>query len=61
AQKQLVFNIMNNYEATSKKEKPGIGLNNLKKRLELIYPKRHHLQIEQTDGVYNAKLNIQTF
>ncbi|MEM1259684.1 MAG: histidine kinase [Bacteroidota bacterium] len=59
--KEVQFSIVNNYEATAKKERLGIGLNNLKKRLELIYPNRNHLQIEQTEGIYKVKLTIQTY
>lgn len=58
---QLVFKIANNFDAKVETQKGGTGLNNLKKRLELIYPNRHHLQIEQTEGIYKAKLTIQTY
>ncbi|WP_052272880.1 sensor histidine kinase [Flavihumibacter solisilvae] len=36
----------------------GIGLKNVKKRLQLLYPGRHSLAIESTDTVFNVKLQL---
>ena len=37
----------------------GIGLNNVKKRLELVYPNRHFLKIEQNETFFvQLKLEI---
>lgn len=36
----------------------GIGLVNLKKRLELLYPDRHHLTLNQQDGRYVVHLKL---
>ncbi|MFH1853257.1 MAG: histidine kinase [Candidatus Neomarinimicrobiota bacterium] len=36
----------------------GIGLENVRKRLELIYPGRHRLEIERTDGKFRVCLTI---
>ncbi|MBO3697005.1 histidine kinase [Fabibacter sp. E12] len=36
----------------------GTGLNNLKQRLKLCYPKRHTFEVKATDGVYKAKLEL---
>jgi two-component system, LytTR family, sensor kinase len=38
---------------------PGIGLENLKKRLRLIYPNRHELEINKTKNKFEVNLNIQ--
>lgn len=38
---------------------PGIGLENLKKRLKLLYPDRHKLEIHKTDNKFEADLQIQ--
>jgi len=36
----------------------GIGLKNVKRRLELIYPGRHKLQIDSTEEIYTVDLTI---
>jgi sensor histidine kinase YesM len=37
----------------------GIGLTNVKRRLELIYPKRYELDIEQNQEIYLVNLKIK--
>ena len=37
----------------------GIGLNNVKRRLELLYPAKHELKIEETDNTFKIRLNLQ--
>lgn len=37
----------------------GIGIANVKKRLSILYPKRHHLKIEENDGIFKVKLNLK--
>lgn len=39
--------------------KGGIGLKNLKKRLELLYPDRHKLQIQDNENTFLVKLEIE--
>lgn len=39
--------------------KSGLGLNNLIQRLELSYPEKYSLDIENENGVYNAKLVVR--
>ena len=39
---------------------PGIGLDNLKQRLEMTYPGKHHLEITETEDRFKAELEIQT-
>jgi two-component system LytT family sensor kinase len=36
----------------------GIGLGNVRRRLELVYPGKHQLQIHQEDGTFRVKLEI---
>jgi LytS/YehU family sensor histidine kinase len=36
----------------------GIGLSNLKRRLALVYPKRHSIQFEETENRYKVSLKI---
>ena len=40
------------------KEKGGIGLDNVKKRLELIYPDKHFLQIQSFKDRYKVDLQL---
>ena len=40
-------------------EKSGTGLENLKKRLQLIYPQKHQLVIEQTSNQFKVIFHIQ--
>ena len=37
----------------------GIGLENVKRRLALIYPGSHNLEIENTEETYRVSLNIK--
>ncbi len=57
---KLHFLCSNNYQHTSdnKAIDEGIGLQNVKKRLELIYPKKHVLTITQKDSSYQVELII---
>jgi two-component system sensor histidine kinase AlgZ len=56
---QILFNIENNFDPTIETEHKGIGLNNLKRRLELVYPKNHTLSFLKNNDVYKAQLNIK--
>ncbi len=38
----------------------GIGLGNVKRRLELLYPGKHELNIVDTDTLFSVKLKLQT-
>jgi hypothetical protein len=52
------FKIENNYEPMEINEAEGIGLENLKRRLELIYPKTHELNIHRTTKIFAVDLKI---
>ncbi|WP_166964142.1 sensor histidine kinase [Yeosuana marina] len=54
------FEIENNFEKPETKHKTGIGLENLKQRLQLLYPKKHQLTIENNDSVYKLSLKLDT-
>lgn len=56
--RRLLFSIENNYEDATPSHHKGIGLNNLKKRLEYLYPKRHELIITAQTSVYHLQLNL---
>jgi two-component system LytT family sensor kinase len=60
--KQLHFSCENtNYSFVKKMEgdKSGIGLENIKRRLDLVYPGKHRLMIDDKDGKFNVKLEIE--
>jgi len=38
---------------------PGVGLANVRKRLELLYPKRHALIVEETAETFRVHLSLQ--
>lgn len=56
----LRFSVTNNYEprSFSESEAGGIGLQNLKRRLELLYPGRHHLQITRQKDLFSIHLKL---
>lgn len=60
ATKQLVdFEIENNFDAEETHGPEGIGLNNLKKRLELVYLNRHELEISPSQAnIYKIRLRL---
>jgi len=53
------FEIENNFDPSENAKSGGIGLKNLKRRLELVYPKKHDLSYSTVDNVYKAELKIQ--
>ena len=56
---EISFDIKNNFDASQIQEETGIGLENLKRRLELVYPKKHRLTNTTTKDVYQAHLTIK--
>jgi len=54
----LLFTIENNYRKIKKKN-IGVGLNNLKRRLQLLFPKKHELQIIVKPSVFKVQLTIK--
>jgi LytS/YehU family sensor histidine kinase len=59
----IVFDISNFYENNKKGSgsvASGYGINNLKKRLALIYPGKNQLLIESADSIFHVKLTIDT-
>jgi two-component system, LytTR family, sensor kinase len=57
----LLFTVENSKEPgiIRLEKKGGIGLTNVKRRLELLYPGRHELRIDETDKTFSVKLNLQ--
>ncbi|MCL6524271.1 MAG: histidine kinase [Thermoflavifilum sp.] len=62
ANKTVYFHISNSIpdRAYTKDEAGGIGLQNIRKRLELLYPNKHQLHIDTHDGVFTVDLQIDT-
>ena len=59
--KVLVFECRNNYNSTnhSKDGNSGIGLANVKSRLELLYPGKHMLEIDDRDQIFSVRLKLE--
>lgn len=57
-EKEIIFNIENNFDLSEATQEQGIGLKNLKRRLELVYPNKHMLAIATTKNKYTVKLSL---
>ena len=55
----LYLKVENSFTVPSKPKKPGLGLINAKKRLQLAYPGKHELHISQNDDIYSVALTLQ--
>lgn len=58
-QGRLKFLVTNNVNPKKKATEPGIGLDNLKKRLALIYPERYNFETRSTETNFEADLEIE--
>ncbi|AEV97854.1 hypothetical protein A4D02_15590 [Niastella koreensis] len=58
-EQQLDFRVVNNYNPAnqSKDRHSGIGLNNVKSRLELLYANNYQLSIDNKNNIYSVHLN----
>jgi two-component system LytT family sensor kinase len=56
----LVFKVKNKYSEKEeiKDKTSGIGLNNVSRRLDLLYPKNHTLEISTQDGWFSVNLYL---
>jgi hypothetical protein len=52
------FTVENNFDLAETGELPGIGLENLRRRLELTYPDQYQLELRVKDDTYFASLSI---
>lgn len=60
--KQLVFKTENRValrEKPSPEENGGLGIQNVEKRLNLIYPDRHSFEYRKEDGVFHLEMKIE--
>lgn len=55
---ELYFCVENHIGKGTKDKSSGIGLQNVKSRLELLYPNQHLLTIEKQDEIYKASLKL---
>lgn len=55
----IIFEIENNFDAEEISETSGIGLKNLKRRLNLVYPNNHKLTFSNQNSNYKVKLELQ--
>lgn len=53
---KIQFDIENNFDKSEISKDPGIGLKNLKRRLELVYHNKHKLSFSAIENVYKARL-----
>ena len=56
---RLEFKLMNSISNHQKDESSGIGIENVRKCLNLIYPNRHHLEIKETISEFSVHLTIE--
>ncbi|WP_428743014.1 sensor histidine kinase [Tenacibaculum sp.] len=52
----IYFDIENNFDASEINNSKGIGLQNLKRRLSLLYNQQHELNISSTNSIYKTQL-----
>lgn len=55
----ISFRCRNHVGKVNKDGSSGIGLENIRKRLDLIYKHRHHLDIREQDGLYLVDLKLK--
>ncbi|GAA4101478.1 sensor histidine kinase [Mucilaginibacter panaciglaebae] len=55
---QVRFSCINSYEIAENKDGGGIGLRNVKRRLELLYPSNYQLDIEADNNIYSVNLML---
>ncbi|WP_125077741.1 sensor histidine kinase [Rufibacter latericius] len=57
--KDLLFEVRNRINRQQKDHSTGIGLANIKRRLELLYPNQHHLAVNTNGLVHETRLKLQ--
>ena len=55
----IFFKIKNNILENVKTESSGLGIENVKKRLELLYPNQHDLIIEKAEDQFFVSLRLE--
>ena len=55
---RIVFSVINRKFENMERHSSGIGIPNVERRLQLLYPGKHELRIQDTGDTYFVKLNI---
>ncbi|MCV9386867.1 sensor histidine kinase [Reichenbachiella ulvae] len=55
---EVYFSISNNFDPDEPSANGGVGLANLRRRLELVYPKKHQLDIEKSDTTFTVQFRL---
>jgi len=55
---RLFLKVENSYNPETKVKVHGLGLINVRRRLELTYPEKYKLQLNRNDGVFEADLKL---
>lgn len=55
---KLSFQIINNYDSQKRNQSGGIGVTNLRKRLQNHYPGKHRFHVTDEGGIYTVKIMI---
>ncbi|RZS92571.1 hypothetical protein EV197_2709 [Aquimarina brevivitae] len=58
-QNSILFSIKNSIDKQMDTTNAGIGLKNVRKRLELVYPNQHQLSINQTKDWFEVNLHLK--
>ncbi|MFZ2907465.1 MAG: histidine kinase [Cyclobacteriaceae bacterium] len=56
---EIIFAVENNFEHQQAGENQGIGLKNLQRRLDLVYPKTHTFSCSHYNNMYKAQLTLR--
>lgn len=59
SENEVQFVIENNFELQQTPNQEGIGLKNLKRRLNLVYPKKHSLSFDVNSNIYKVILSLK--
>lgn len=55
----ILFSCENSYQSKKSVDpSSGIGISNVKRRLAILYPNQHHLNIQQSSAVYKVSLSV---
>jgi sensor histidine kinase YesM len=59
-----LFSVKNSFNAAAQEKQTmeksgGLGIANVRKRLDLLYANRYDLNVEETDGFYNVLLQLK--